>query len=244
MGAKINGKLSRIKDLVQNGDTVEILTSNHQTPKAEWLKCVRTSKAKDRIRSWLKRRQRENNSLVGKRLVEEGLRKYSPRGEDLGKKEYQRKMSHLLTTFKMKDEAHLLTALGYGQITLKIVMAEVFGTAAVKTRGKQNKREKDDQLVLSAKRPIYPNVSQQVPSNQNKNGIVVGQERNLLLSFCKSCNPLMGEKIRGVVSQGLGVKVHRHGCRYLLEADGERIVKVQWDENATNIRPRPVQLQV
>jgi len=244
VGAKVNGKLSPIKHLVKNGDTVEILTSNHQTPKREWLKYVRTSKAKDRIRSWLKSRQRESNIINGKNILEQGLIKYCPRGLDAGKKEYQRKMSHLLTTFKLKDETNLLRALGYGQITLKSIMAEVFGVAAVKTRGKQHKREKDDQLLLSAKSSIYPYVSQQVTSNQNKNGIIVGQERNLLLNFCKSCNPLMGEKIRGVVSKGLGVKVHRHGCKYLLEADVERIVNVQWDENATNISPRPVRLQV
>lgn len=229
--------------MIKNGDTVEVLTSNSQTPKREWLKYVRTSKAKNRIRSYLKRRQRERSIIVGKKMIEQGLKKYSSHGVDGGKKEYQRKMSHLLTTFKLKDANHLLMALGYGQITLESVMIEVFGAAAVNTRGKQNKREKDDQYVLSAKRSAYL-VSQQSSTSFNKNGIIVGQERNILLKFCKNCNPLMGEKIRGVVSQGKGVTIHRLGCKYLLEADDERIVDVQWDEDRTNVRRRPVQLHV
>jgi len=242
VGAKVNGKQVTLRHLIQNGDTVEILTSNHQTPRREWLKYVRTSKAKNRIHSWLKRQQREQNIFDGKKMIQQGLKNYSVRGEDAGKKEYQRKMGHLLTTFKLKDENGLLIALGYGQITLESIMVEVFGAAAVKTHGKQNKREKDDQYVL-AKRSHH-DVSQQSSSNLNRNGIIIGQERNILLKFCKNCNPLMGEKIRGVVTQGKGVKTHRLGCKYLLEADDERIVDVQWDEGKTNVRLRPVQLQV
>ena len=98
------------------------------------------------------------------------------------------------------------------QITLENVIAEVFGEAAVKTHGNQNKRERDDQSVL-AKGSIYSDVSQHTPSNLNKNGNVVGQERNMMLNFCKNCRPLQGEKIKGVVSQGLGVKIHRLGCK-------------------------------
>ena len=188
----MNNKLVTIKHQVQNGDTVEILTSNQQTPKREWLKYVRTSKAKNRIHSWLKRRQRERSIFAGKTMMEQGLKKYSQRGLDAGKKECQRKMSHLLTAFNQKDETHLLTALGYGQINLESVMSEIFGTAAVKTCGNQNKREREDQFVL-AKRSTFPDSSQQSSSNLNKNGIIVGQERNILLKFCKDCNPLMGE---------------------------------------------------
>lgn len=121
-------------------------------------------------------------------------------------------------------------------------MTEVFGSAAVKTRGKRNKREKDDQLVLSAKHAAT-DVSQQSSSDIGKSGIVVGQERNVLLKFCKNCSPLKGEEIRGVVSNGLGVVIHRLGCKYLVEAADERIVDVQWDD-ASQVRPRPVLLQV
>lgn len=238
VGAKVNGKQVTIKHLLRNGDSVEVFTQNCQNPKREWLRYCRSSKAKSRIRSYLKRLQRENSISVGKTMIEKGLKQYG--GEVAGKKEYQRKMGHLLTTFSLKDENALFTALGYGQITLDSVMENVFGSAVVKTRGRQCKGEKDDQFVLSAKRSAHQGTSNQ----PTKTGIIVGQEKNILLNFCKSCNPLMGENIKGVVSQGLGVKVHRLGCRYLLEADGERIVDVHWDDRATEIKPRPVRIQV
>lgn len=243
VGAKVNGRQVSIKTQLQNGDTVEVMTSNHQTPRPEWLKYVRTSKAKNRIRSWLKRRQRERSVFVGKRMVEQGLRKYG-QGADAAKA-YQKKMGHLLTTFKLKDEEHLLTAIGYGQITMENVMTEVFGSAAVKTRGRRSKKEKDDEFVLS-KLGAYPDGSQQHRPSPGKSGIIVGRERNIMLKFCRNCSPLVGEDIRGVVSKGLGVTVHRHGCKYLLEADDERVVDVRWDDedDASGARLRPVRLQV
>ena len=120
-------------------------------------------------------------------MIEKGLKRYSS-GSD-GKKEYQRKMSHLLTTFKLKDEVHLLTALGDGQLTLESVMVEIFGSAAVKTPGR---KELDDELALT-KSGVYQGESS--TSDVSKSGIVVGKERNVLLKFCKNCNPLPGEEI-------------------------------------------------
>jgi GTP pyrophosphokinase len=77
-----------------------------------------------------------------------------------------------------------------------------------------------------------------------KNGIVVGQERNILLGFCRNCSPLHGDSIKGVITKGKGIKVHRTGCKYLSEADEVLVVDVKWDENVKNINLRPVQLQV
>ena len=164
---------------------------------------------------------------------------------DAGKKEYQRKFGHLLTTFDFKDEAGLMTALGYGQLNIESVMTEIFGRAVVKTRGKQSKKEKDDQCVLAAKRLAVADNSQKSQSSAGQSGIIVGKEKNIMLNFCRNCTPLQGENIKGVVSQGRGVKVHRLGCKYLLEADDKRIVDVQWGADSTSVRLlRPVRLQV
>ena len=239
VGAKVNGKQVSIRHLVRNGDTVDIMTSSNQTPRREWLKFVKTSKAKNRIRSYLKRQQRERSIFAGKNMIEQVLKKYSARGSaDAGRKEYQRKMSHLLTTFKLKDEMHLLSALGYGQLRLEDVMIEVFGSAAVKTRGRQNKRDMDE-LLLSDR-----SSAQQSSSDTSSKGIIVGRERNMMFNFCKNCNPLMGENIKGVVSKGSGIKIHRLGCEHLLEVDDDRVVNVQWDESLANLKPRAVTLHI
>jgi len=238
VGAKVNGKQVSIKRMLKNGDTIDIVTSKHQSPKREWLNFVRTSKARNRIKSWLKRQEREKSVLVGKEMIDKGLKRYRPLGSD-GKKEYQRRMSHLLTTLKLKDEVHLLTALGDGQLTTESVMVEVFGSALVKTRGR---KEVDDEFALTKSDAYQGDTS---TPDTSKSGIVVGKERNIMLKFCKNCNPLPGEEISGVVSNGLGVKIHRHGCKYLNAADEERIlVDVRWDETALNTKPRPAKLEI
>jgi guanosine-3',5'-bis(diphosphate) 3'-pyrophosphohydrolase len=240
-GAKVNGRIASMRYLLQNGDVVQIMTSKTQTPKREWLQYVRTSKAKSRIRAWLKRHQKENSAILGKKLIEEGLSKYS-RGDDAGKREYQRKLDHLLTTFKLRDENHLFTALGSGQLSLKNVMSEIFGTAAITTtnndRSDPSARKDRDSQVLNKSHSVLSDVP------NAKNGIVVGQERNILLGFCRNCSPLHGDSIKGVITKGKGIKVHRTGCKYLSEADEVLVVDVKWDENVKNINLRPVQLQV
>ena len=237
VGAKVNGKQVSIKRMLRNGDAIDIMTSKHQSPKREWLNFVRTSKARNRIKSYLKRQEREKSMFSGKEMIEKGLKRYNARGVD-GKKEYQRKMSHLLTTFKLKDELHLFTALGDGQLSLESVMVEIFGSALVKTR---DRKEVDDELALT-KSDAYQGDT--ITPDTSKSGIVVGKERNILLKFCKNCNPLPGEEISGVVSNGLGVKIHRLGCKYLDAANKERIVDSQWDETALNTKPRPAKLEI
>ena len=180
VGARVNGKMVSIKHNLKNGDTVDILTNNKQTPKKEWLKFVRTSKAKSRIRSWFKRQQRKRSITSGRRLLEREIDKYS--ADDTGKKQYQRKMEHVLTTFDLKDEEHLFTALGYGQISLESVMIEVFGAASVKTtRGNSShtdKREIDDEFVRAK---LTSDVGCATARASGKHGIVVGKERNVSL---------------------------------------------------------------
>jgi guanosine-3',5'-bis(diphosphate) 3'-pyrophosphohydrolase len=242
-GAKVNGRIASIRYLLQNGDVVQVMTSKTQSPKREWLKHVRTSKAKSRIKAWLKRHQKENSASVGKKQIEEGLNKYS-RGDDAGKREYQRKLDHLLTTFKLRDENHLFTALGYGQLSLQNVMTEIFGSAAIATvnndtRPDSSTRTDRDSQILNKSQ----SVTSEVPPS-NSNGIVVGRERNILLSFCRNCSPLRGDNIKGVITKGKGIKVHRTGCKYLSESDDTHVVDVTWDKSEKNVNMRPVQLQV
>lgn len=240
-GAKVNGRIASMRYHLQNGDVVQIMTSKTQTPKREWLQYVRTSKAKSRIRAWLlKRNQKRSSAIRGKELIEEGLKKYS-KSEDDGKKEYQRKLEHLLTTFKLQTENHLFTALAHGQLSVKNVMREIFGSAAIATandRSESLTREERDSQVLNKS----PSVLSDVPSNAN--GIVVGRERNILLRFCRNCSPLYGDSIKGVITKGKGIKVHRTGCKYLTESDDKRVVEVNWDKNVKDIKLRPVELQV
>lgn len=212
------------------------------TNNREWLRYVRTSKAKSRIRSWLKRRQRERSIIEGKAILEQGMRKYNNKGSvESSKKEYQRKLEHILSSFNLNEEKELLAALGYGRISVGSVMEALFGSPAILC--KSDKKVKGDQFALQSianQNTISP-LHTQRPS---KSGIVVGKERNILLTFCRSCRPLHGERVLGVTTKGKGIKVHRQGCKHLLEADDQRLIKVEWDEASSNLAFRAISIEV
>lgn len=237
-GAKVNGKMVPLKYQVENGDTIEILRSSNQKPKQEWLKIVQTQKAKARIRSWLKRAQVGEESLaLGREILEKGLKQYEAKYQDNvdGTAEYKRRLPHLLSTFKWNNEPQLLTALAYGQVSVASVLQEVF------TSPPPNSREAS---ANNADEVAWGTVQETTTRRpQTPDGIVVGGQRNILISFCRNCNPLHGEPVQGVVTHGRGVKVHRMNCRYLLESDPERRVDAVWDE-ASKSNKRPLMVEV
>jgi GTP pyrophosphokinase len=238
---KVNGKIVSLKHLIQNGDTVEILKSHHQTPRREWLRYCRTSKAKSRIRAWLKRRQREKSIVVGRAIVGQSLKNYSRGSADANKREYHKKIDHVLSSLGLHDEKELLAAVGYGRISVESVMKAIFGPSPIQGRG--DKRIKGDEFALqSIEHQGVP--SNQLASRSSSTGLVVGNERNILMQFCRSCSPLYGEGILGVVSKGQGIKVHRQGCKHLDEADEKRVIKVDWDKNPASVAFKAVQLEV
>src|SRR5262249_7227109 len=121
-GARANGRLVPLKYQLQNGDTIEIITATNQTPSKDWLKIVNTSKAKARIRQWIKSQQRERSVALGRELLERELSRYHL---DLATLRKQGKLSTVLTTLSFTDEETLLAALGYGQVTAGNVLSLV-----------------------------------------------------------------------------------------------------------------------
>lgn len=218
-----------MRHLVQNGDTIEIIKSNNQTPSRDWLRFVRTSKAKNRIRAWLKRKQREKSIAEGKAILEVGLKQHSADARKI----YSKRLDHVLNNLKMHDENELLASIGYGRTTVNSVTKALFGSPA------PSGDHKGDTFALQS----IENQNISAPTS-SQTGIVVGQKRNILLTFCKNCRPLYGEHIRGVITKGKGIKVHRQGCKHLLEADGRRIIKVDWEQDSLYVAPKPVLFEV
>lgn len=179
----------------------------------------------------MKRRQREKSIIEGKAIIEQSLMRYSNRSADLTKKEYHKKLDYVLNSLKMNNEKELLAAVGYGRISIESVMEVLRG----------DKRAQGDEFALQS----HDSTSDtSFLTRLSKTGIVVGKERNILLTFCQNCRPLYGEHILGVITKGKGIKVHRQGCKHLLEADEQRVLNVDWDENSINVALRSIQVQV
>eukprot|EP00957_Ditylum_brightwellii_P176020 13403481-Ditylum_brightwellii.AAC.1 len=235
--AKVNGRMVPLKRKLDNGDTVEIITSSNQSPQREWLDIVRTSKAQTRIRSWLKKQQRDESISIGRELLERELKKKCKNGD--GKKEYKQNFDRVLSKFDVRDEEHLFTILGYGQISVTSVVNEILGLNGNQRSG-IGKGEQGDELVLQRAKEKSPLLAGR-PTKSD--GVIVGGKRNVMINFCGSCSPLNGEDVKGVITRGRGIKIHREGCKYLLEADEERRINAVWD-GAAVARPRHIQLKI
>jgi GTP pyrophosphokinase len=224
-GARANGRLVPLRYQLQNGDTIEIITSAQQTPGKDWLKIVSTSKAKARIRQWVKAQQRERSVALGRELLERELARHHL---DLAMVRKSGAFNSTLATLGFKEEETLFAALGYGQITVGGVMAH-FIPQPEEARG-----QIADAIELEKLKPK--------PVEESTNSVRVGGIGDVLVRFGRCCNPLPGERIRGVITRGKGVTVHTSECQRLLESDPQRHIEVSWENGSDYLRPIKIEV--
>lgn len=233
VGAKVNGKMVPLKYRLKSGDTVDILTSNTQQPSKDWLKLVRTSKAKARIRAFIKQQERARAEEMGKDMLERELRVY---GQTIAKVQ---KAGDALERFaekkNIKTLSDLLIYVGYGRISAPAVVGAVLPADLLASRQEQ---PKDDTHPGLLKR-IFKTAAK---SSAGTGAITVGGLEDILIRFGRCCGPIPGDPIVGFVSRGRGVTVHVASCPKALEFDEERRVSVQW--NLTTPMKRPVTVKV
>lgn len=217
-GARVNGNLVRLDYKLQTNDMVEIITSNNQLgPSRDWLKIVKTQTARNRIRQWFKRENREENIQRGKEMLEDTARRQTLSLTQLVKPEYT---SELLKRLNMTGLDDLYSAIGFGGISASQVLHKLLDM--------QRKAEKAEalaqQLKTAAQKPVLK------PRQLPVNGIIVHGDRGMAVRFGNCCNPLPGDPIIGYITRGRGVSVHRVDCTNAenLRMDPERIIDVEW----------------
>jgi guanosine-3',5'-bis(diphosphate) 3'-pyrophosphohydrolase len=225
-GARANGRLVPLRYQLQNGDTIEIITTPQQTPSKDWLKIVKTSKAQARIRQWIKFQQRERSVALGRELLERELARYHL---DLVTLRKQDKIDAALKALSLKDEETLFAAIGYGQFTIGNILSHF-----VPPHGEPNLGHAADAAELDKIR--------QKTQREDRSGVRVGGVGDVLIRFGRCCNPLPGERILGVITRGKGVTVHTAECPRLLDSDPQRHITVSWDNGAEHLRPIRVEV--
>ena len=222
-GAKVNGRLVPLRTELKNGDIVEILTSPNQTPSKDWLKFVKTSKAKNRIRNWVKDQERQQSLDLGHDLLEKELRKY---GFSFNRAVNLAAMKETLSGLGFRTVEDLQAAVGYGKVTCNQVLTRLI----------------PEQFKAEAPKPSR--LSQVLDKIRKKpvEAINVQGLEDILVRFSKCCNPLPGDEIIGFISQGQGVTVHAADCPRVLETDPERRIEVSW--NRQKGATRPVKIRV
>ncbi len=217
-GARVNGVIVPLRYQLRNGDTVEIITSPNQKPNKDWLKLVRTSRAKTKIRHRLRKEQRERSSAMGRDLLEKALRKF---GVSYNKSNKQGQLLAAAKGLKCHSVEDLLCQVGYGRVaTMQVVDLVV----PPEKRKKGEKRSKISE-TLNPLQKIFERVTRRGSSS----GIKVQGEDGVLVRIARCCSPLPGDSVTGFITRGRGVTVHTQSCPKALDLDPERRIEVDWD---------------
>ena len=214
VGAKVNGRITPLRSTIHSGDIVEILTSSSQKPSKDWLNFVTTSKARNKIRSFLRSEKRDISKKIGRDLLSHEL---SMCGNDLEKIINQGKSELLVKAGKESGLDELLIAIGYGKINARDIVEKVFPS-------KENLPTNKDKDKDSPQNPP----KESTKTNQRPGGILVSGLNNILVTYGRCCNPLPGDHIVGFITRGRGVSIHRSNCDRALDLDPARRIEVSW----------------
>jgi len=211
MGAKINGKMVPIRCSLKTGNIIEIITSPKQHPSKDWLDFVTTSKAKTRIRHWIKIGEKTDSIILGKSILEKALQHEHLPITNLLKSDY---VAEVAAELSFQSAEELIAQIGFGKISSRQVITRLkprLGIEKDKPRGIVGK------VVNRLKRP------------KKDHGIKVDGMTDMLVSFANCCNPLPGEEVQGFITRGRGITIHRNECAHLKKVDPDRLVDVSWD---------------
>jgi len=207
-GAKVDGKIVPLRYKLKSGDTVEIITSQGHKPSRDWLKLVKTQKAKARIKQWIKVEERKKGLALGEELLEKEMRRHGL-NPALGK---SKEILEVAKLFKIRSHEDLFIAIGYGKLSAHQIVNKLLPEPE---KDREQKTRKAPDKTIEEK------------------GIRIKGVDNIMFSRAKCCYPLPGERVVGFVTRGRGVSIHSIGCPKLdsLAIDRDRFIDVEWISN-------------
>ena len=223
VGARVNGKLVPIEYRIQNGDRIEIITSqNSQGPSRDWLKVVKSTQARNKINQWFKKELKEDNILKGKEMLAQYAKSKGFKFANYTKTQY---LDAVLRKYGFRDWDSVLAAIGHGGLK----EGQVFNKL-VEAYDKENKKNLTDEEVLEAAAAENQDKKHHIKS---KSGIVGRGINDVAVRFSKCCNPIPGDEIVGYVTRGRGVTIHRTDCVNVMnmsEMDRRRLLEAEWQD--------------
>lgn len=221
VGAKVDGRIVPIDYKLKNGNIVEILTSSHSNgPSRDWLKIVKSSQAKTKIKQWFKKERREENVSRGREILEKEVKR---QGLNPNEALQNKLLNSIAKKLSLNNEEDLFAAIGYGGITLAQVVPKI--KKNIKKELIQLQDTQDKELPLPNKN------HDQKKKGKPGQGVTVKGIDNILVRFSRCCNPVPGDEIVGYITRGRGVSIHRKDCPNLYENTEatERFIEVEWD---------------
>jgi len=219
-GARCNGQIVPIRHRLKSGDVVEIMTTPSQEPSKDWVEACVTTRAKNRIRAFLRAEKRIKSVNLGRELIESAMRGAGMSFTKLLKDDAR--VNSVVKAHELGSLDELFLAIGYGKLNAEDVVATVRGDGA----------EAAAQLKTGALETLVRKVK-----GDTEGGIKVSGIDNVLVRYSRCCNPLPGDPILGFITRGRGVTVHRRDCQKAYDSDPERRIEVNWDSRAKVNRP-------
>ena len=222
-GARINGRQVTLNYKLQNGDTIEIVTQESQSPSKDWLQTVVTTKAKQRIRAWLRTEERERSIGLGKEILEKALRKVKL---SYAKALKDNSLENAIIALGYKELDSALADISYGKLSQKNILSKLLPEST----------DLDEQLEReeSTLHRIFQRAAQ---AFRDKTGIKVHGLDDVIFRFAKCCEPLPGDDLVGFITRGRGVTIHARTCQQALNVEPQRLIEVTWDTTIKTVRP-------
>ena len=223
IGAKVNGKLVPIDYVIQNGDRIEVLTSqNSKGPSRDWLNIVKSTQAKNKINQWFRSELKEENIIRGKELLASCCKSKGINLSDINRPEYQDK---IMRKYGFHDWNSCLATVGHGGLKEGQIVNRMY------------EEYKKDHLARITDEEVLETISEnkeKVPEKKSKSGIIVKGLYDVAVHFSKCCSPVPGDEIVGFVTRGRGVSIHRTDCINIInlsDMERERLIDAEWQHD-------------
>ncbi|MBQ3584596.1 MAG: bifunctional (p)ppGpp synthetase/guanosine-3',5'-bis(diphosphate) 3'-pyrophosphohydrolase [Lachnospiraceae bacterium] len=223
VGARVNGKMVPIDYQIQNGDRIEVITSqNSKGPSRDWLNIVKSTQAKNKINQWFRSELKEDNISKGKEMLEKYCKSKSIVLSDLAKAEFTVKV---MQKYGFHDWESVLAAIGHGGLKEGQIINKL-----IEEYEKKHKKEVTDEEILEA----VSEAKEKPTVSKSKGGITVKGIHDVAVRFSKCCSPVPGDEIVGFITRGRGVSIHRTDCVNILnmpEIERARLIEAEWQKS-------------
>ena len=223
VGAKINGQMVSLPYQLQTGDIVEIVTAKNHTPSKDWLKFVKTIKARSKIRQWIKAQERERSISLGREMLDKAFRKERQSFVNLSKSD---QMNEVVASLGLKTLDDLIANVGYGKTTPLQVLRPFIAKPETQ----------------ADRASILEKLISRVRKKKPKAGVLVRGVEDILIKFGKCCQPVPGDSISGYITQGYGVTIHRASCVNALRSSPDRQIEVEWNTESSESYPAKIEV--
>ncbi len=231
IGARVNGKLVTIDYTINNGDCIEILTSqNSKGPSRDWLNIVKSSQAKNKINQWFKNELKEDNVVKGREVFLSYCKSRNINPADIQKQEYE---NAIMRKYGFRDWEAVLAAMGHGALKEGQIVNRM-----LELYNRDHKKTVSDEELLATIQENAQNIQHKAIKPRSKEGITVKGIHDVAVRFSRCCAPVPGDEIVGFVTRGRGVSIHRTDCINVIglsELERVRLIDAEWQQEELDI---------